>query len=174
MNWYVFRPVSNMGIATCRDIKARYGVECFVTGKRKHYQECFGRIVRVNRFAIHSYVFVRADKSTFSQITRDIVKIVPVLRVCEDVAEPLTVPDKVMTDFIRVAEFLGKEVDYFDPNKLDFKRSYRVRVTGGPLEGIEGIFLQIGGRHEKRVVIPVENLIAVATGSISYTLVERI
>lgn len=174
MNWYVFRSVSNQGIATCRAIKSRYGVESFVTGVKKHHQECFGRIVRVNRYATRSYVFVRAEKDIFAQITREMAKVVPELRICGEVAEPLTVPDKTMADFMRVANSLGKETDYFDPTKLDFKRSYWVRITGGPLTGVEGIFLQIGGKHEKRVVIPIANLIAVATAAISYTLVEAI
>ena len=42
------------------------------------------------------------------------------------------------------------------------------------MTGLEGTFMQIGGKHEKRVVIQLEGIIAVATAAIPAALVEKI
>ena len=47
-------------------------------------------------------------------------------------------------------------------------------MIGGPFVGVEGIFMQIGGKHEKRVIIQLEKLIAVATAAIPASMVEKI
>jgi hypothetical protein len=39
---------------------------------------------------------------------------------------------------------------------------------------VEGVFLQIGGKHEKRVIVQLEGLIAVATAAVPAALVEKI
>ena len=87
---------------------------------------------------------------------------------------PIIVPNRDMESFIRVSGNKEERVLYLDPAKLNFKKGDRVRVIGGSLTGVEGTFMQIGGKHEKRVVIQIEKLIAVATAAIPAALVEKI
>ena len=49
-----------------------------------------------------------------------------------------------------------------------------MRVIGGTFVGVEGVFMQIGGKHEKRVIIELQGLIAVATAAIPASMVEKI
>jgi transcription antitermination factor NusG len=87
---------------------------------------------------------------------------------------PIIVPDRDMASFIRVSGSKEERIVYLDPAKLNFKKGDKVRVIGGPMTGVEGTFMQIGGKHEKRVVIQIENLIAVATAAIPAAMVEKI
>ena len=86
----------------------------------------------------------------------------------------MIVRDEEMASFIRVSGNQEEKIQYLDPSKLNFKKGDRVRVIGGPFVGVEGVFVQIGGKHEKRVVVELEGLIAVATAAIPASLVEKI
>ena len=95
-------------------------------------------------------------------------------RKVDELWTPVIVPDRDMASFIRVAGSKEEKIVYLDPAKLNFKKGDRVRVIGGPMTGLEGVFMQIGGKHEKRVVIQLEGIIAVATAAIPAALVEKI
>ena len=96
------------------------------------------------------------------------------VRMSEGLLVPVIVPDREMASFIRVSGNKEEKIAYLDPSKLDFKKGDRVRVIGGSFVGVEGVFMQIGGKHEKRVIIQIEGLIAVATAAIPASLVEKI
>ena len=87
---------------------------------------------------------------------------------------PVVVRDSDMESFIRVSGNKEERIVYLDPAKLNFSKGDRVRVIGGPFVGVEGVFLQIGGKHEKRVIVQLEGLIAVATAAVPAALVEKI
>ena len=60
-----------------------------------------------------------------------------------------------------------------DPN-IDLRRGDRVRVLTGPFEGVEGIYIKMPNRHEKRVVIKIEGIAAVATLALNAADVEKL
>jgi transcription antitermination factor NusG len=84
---------------------------------------------------------------------------------------PQYVPDKQMTDFIKVVRTMGfKPVD---PD-IDLRKGDRVRVLTGPFEGVEGVYVRMPNRHEKRVVIKIEGVAAVATMALNASDIEKI
>ena len=50
----------------------------------------------------------------------------------------------------------------------------RVRIIGGDFEGQEGLFLKVKGARDRRVVIEVQGVIAVAMATIHPDLIEVI
>ena len=51
---------------------------------------------------------------------------------------------------------------YVSPSEVDLKEGVRVRVVGGTFDGIEGTFVRVKGDRNKRVVIIIPDLLAVA------------
>ena len=58
--------------------------------------------------------------------------------------------------------------------RLNLKRGVKVRVTGGEFEGQEGIFLKVKGARDRRVVISIQGVIAVAMVTIHPDLIEPV
>lgn len=174
MAWYVLRCPSGKEMDLQQTIQTRYGVECFIPIERVRQRDRHGRFVWIQRCALTSYLFVNTDKDTFYTIYKGSYVLHPMRHKVDELWTPVIVPNRDMESFIRVAGSKEEKVVYLDPAKLNFKKGDRVRVIGGTFVGVEGTFLQIGGKHEKRVVIQLENLIAVATAAISAALVEKI
>ena len=63
---------------------------------------------------------------------------------------------------------------YFRPEELNLSKGTRVRVTGGDFAGQEGIFLKVKGARDRRVVIEIQGVIAVAMATIHPDLIEVI
>ena len=174
MAWYVLRCPSGKEIDHQQLIQRRFGVECFIPIEKVKQRDRHGKFVWVQRCALTTYLFVNTDKDTFYSIYKGSYSLHPMRHMVDELLVPVVVPDRDMASFIRVAGNKEERVVYLDPAKLNFKKGDRVRVIGGPMTGVEGTFMQIGGKHEKRVVIQLEKLIAVATAAIPAALVERI
>ena len=174
MSWYVLRCPSGKEMDLQQNIQKRFGVECFIPIEKVRQRDRHGRFIWVQRCALSSYLFVNTDKDIFYSIHKNSYVLHPMRHKVDELWTPIIVPDRDMESFIRVSGNKEERVLYLDPAKLNFKKGDRVRVIGGPMTGVEGTFMQIGGKHEKRVVIQLENLIAVATAAIPAALVEKI
>lgn len=88
----------------------------------------------------------------------------------QDRNERIVVPDEQMQDFIRVSS--GEvECRYLSPDEVDIAKGTRVRVIGGGLDGVEGVFMKVKGRRNRRLVILVEGAVAIET-EVSPDLIE--
>ena len=70
-----------------------------------------------------------------------------------------------------------KDYEYFiwiNPEDLNLKKGTRVRITAGDFEGQEGIFIKVKGARDKRVVIAIKGVIAVAMATLHPSLIEVI
>ena len=157
-----------------QNLQKRFCVECFVPIEKVRQRDRHGRFMWVRRCALSSYLFVNTDKDTFYSMYKGSYVLHPMRHKVDELWTPVIVPDRDMASFIRVSGNEKEKIVYLDPAKLNFKKGDRVRVIGGSLTGVEGTFIQIGGKHEKRVVIQLEKLIAVATAAIPAALVEKI
>ena len=63
---------------------------------------------------------------------------------------------------------------FYLPEELNLSKGTRVRVTAGPLEGQEGVFLKVKGARDRRLVIHIEGVIAVARALVHPELVQVI
>ena len=58
--------------------------------------------------------------------------------------------------------------------ELNLSKGTRVRITGGDFAGQEGIFLKVKGARDRRVVIEIQGVIALAMATIHPDLIEVI
>ena len=85
----------------------------------------------------------------------------------------LIVPDKQMADFMRVAGQYEANVSYYNPEELHLEKGARVRILGGPFDGVEGVFMKVEGARARRLVVQIPNTLA-AVVSVEPDLVEVI
>ena len=76
--------------------------------------------------------------------------------------ECLTVPDGQMEDFIRVTSNPDADTLYLRPEEVNIRQGARVRILGGELDGVCGVFMKVKGKRNKRLVIMLDGLLAVA------------
>ncbi len=77
--------------------------------------------------------------------------------------EYIVVPDDQMYSFIKVASQHEKDVTYYRPDEIDLKKGTRVRIHGGELDGVEGTFVRVQGKRNRRVVVMLDGIMAAAT-----------
>jgi transcription antitermination factor NusG len=90
-----------------------------------------------------------------------------------DFKEFATIPDSQMTSFRLVTESGLSGLDFFSADDMTrYRTGDRVRVTGGPLKGAEGYIKRI--KKDRRLLVCVEGVIAVATSYIPSELLEKV
>lgn len=121
---------------------------------------------------IHNLIFVHAVPLHIQQVKKDI----PFLQYMVDMRsrEKIIVPDDQMKRFIAVAGTYHESLLYFLPEEVNLTKGTKVRIRGGDFEGQEGIFIKVKGARDRRVVIQVQGVIAVAMATIHPDLIEPI
>lgn len=86
----------------------------------------------------------------------------------------IIVPEDQMRLFIAVTGTCDEKLIWLNEEEINIKAGTRVRIKAGDFEGYEGIFMKVKGARDKRVVVAVEGVIAVALATISPELIEVI
>ena len=130
-----------------------------------------GRRVKKLVASIHNLIFVymtteemRNYRMTTHQPVRYIMR--------RDTRQPLVVPKEQMDNFIAVAGTYSEQLIYLKNDLSTFNKGELVRILGGPFEGAVGRFVRVRG--DRRVVVSVEGIVAVATTFIHPSLLEHI
>ena len=87
---------------------------------------------------------------------------------------PIIVPDHQMEQFRAICETHNEHLVFLQPEEINLSEGTPVRILGGAFDGITGIFVKLTGKKEKRVVVLLEGVAAVATAEISPDLIEVI
>lgn len=74
----------------------------------------------------------------------------------------IIVPDREMEDFIKISRHEDSDITYFSPEEIDIKMGMRVRILGGTFDGVEGVFMKVKGKRNRRVVVHLDGVVAVA------------
>lgn len=123
---------------------------------------------------VHNYIFVHDSYDKILKIKQGKLDYLRFIMGKDDnglMDVPQYVPDKQMQDFMKVVRTMGSKP--VDPN-IDLKKGDRVRVLTGPFEGVEGIYIKMPNRHEKRVVIKILGIAAIATMALNASDIEKI
>lgn len=88
--------------------------------------------------------------------------------------QKIVVPDRQMRDFIAVAGTYDERLIYFSPDEVNLRKGTKVRITGGDFEGYEGVFIKVKGARDRRVVISLKGIIAMAMATLPPDLIEII
>ena len=126
--------------------------------------------------AINNLIFVRSSQERISE-----------LKMSNEVLEPLrymidrtvgqkpvimTVPDRQMQNFMRVAMKSDDSVMFLDENTIVGKEGKRVKIMGGAFEGVEGVIRRV--KRCKRVVVELEGIASVAIAHVPVGLLKEV
>ena len=119
---------------------------------------------------IHNLIFI----CTTATIIRQLKEEIPYLQYMTNqrLGEKIIVPDEQMRMFIAVTGTYDEQLIYLKQEDINLKKGCRVRIKGGDLEGYEGIFMKVKGSRNRRVVVVVEGVIAVAMATLPMELIE--
>lgn len=131
-----------------------------------------GKKVRALVPIIHNLIFVHARPSEVKRVKSQVTY----LQYITDTrsGQKIIVPDDQMQRFIAVSGTYNDHLLYFQPDELNLSKGTKVRVIGGDFEGQEGVFLKVKGARDRRVVIAIQGVIAVAMATIHPDLIEVI
>ena len=167
--WYAIRVTYNRELKVKEDLDAR-GITNFVPMQYRR-EERHGVMVKRLVPSVHNLIFIYITPSGMKEykMTTDL----PIRYIMNrETHKPITVPTSEMENFIKVAGTYEEKLVYLSPNPGDFSKGERVRIIGGMFAGTEGIFVRVKG--DRRVLINVQGLVAVATTYVHPSMIEKI
>ena len=170
--WYVMRVTYQRELLAQRLLDGM-GVMSFVPTMKVKRRKTGGGTYWREEAKVHNYIFVYATLPQIQNIkTTKITYLRYMMAKGEDGRPtPQFVPQKQMEDFMAVCRSEG--ATYLD-TEIDLRKGDRVRIVDGPLKGVEGVYTKTSGRNERRVVVRIEGVAAVATIAFSASEVEKL
>lgn len=168
-NWYAIRVTYNRELKVKRELDSKH-IENFLPmtqrivlrGERK---------IRELVPAIHNLIFIHIEAELLKVYKASTT--LPIRYIMDrENNRPLVVPENQMNNFIAVAGNTDEQLEYLNPDSVELKKGDKVRVTGGVFSGAEGYFVRIKG--DRRLVVTIKGIAAIATAFISPTLIEKI
>lgn len=167
--WYAIRVTYNRELKVKDDLDAR-GIECFVPMQYRR-EERNGVMVKRLVPSVHNLIFIKLKPSEMTEYKRTTA--LPIRYIMNrETRKPITVPNREMENFIRVAGTYEEKLIYLTPDPGDFSKGERVRIIGGPFQGAEGIFVRLKG--DRRVLINIQGVVAVASTYVHPSMIEKL
>ena len=181
-NWYVLVVAYRTEQKMQAKLRELGKLEAFVPMSRTRRRDAQGKFRYDEKVAIHNYIFVHTTYNRLMALKKEYPFDLEYSLLHRDVYEqgekigraPVIVPRNQMLNFIAVAGNQKERVQFLDVEKLDWEAGQRVRIIGGTFAGVEGIYLRTTKKHERRVVVKLDGIAAVATTALPSVLVEPI
>ena len=172
VEWYVMRVTYQRELVAQR-LLGELGIESFVPTQKVRRRKSTGQYYWREEAKVHNYIFVRSSLAKLQEIKTTKITYLRYMMAKGDEGRPVPqfVPADQMEHFMAICRSEG--VKYLDPD-LDLRKGDRVKILRGPLAGVEGIFVKISAKNEKRVVLRIEGVAAVATAAIPAAEVEKV
>lgn len=168
--WFAMRATYRREQEAERLLRSK-GINTFIPMTYTYYRRR-GQKVRKLVPVVRNLLFAHATQPILQEVKQKIA----FLQYITDTRthKKIIVPDEQMQRFIAVAGTYDEHLLYFHPEDVNLSKGTRVRITGGEFEGHEGVFVKVKGVRDRRVVILVEGVIAVAIATIHPDLIEVI
>ena len=140
-----------------------------------HYEYVIRNGQRIRKLvpAIHNLIFIRSTRRKIDEIKEVNATTLPLRYIMDrETRQPIIIPEAQMRYFIAVAGNYDQQIIYLPSEESGAQKGDRVRITGGVFEGVEGTFLRVKG--DRRVVVSIQGVMAVATAFVHPSLIERI
>ena len=181
-NWYVLVVAYRTEQKMQAKLRELGKLEAFVPMRRTRRRDAQGKFRYDEKVAINNYIFVHTTYNRLVGLKREFPFDLEYSLLHRDVYQegekigraPVVVPRDQMLNFIAVAGNQKERVQFLDVEKLDWETGQRVRIIGGTFAGVEGIYLPTTKKHERRVVVKLDGIAAVATTALPSVLVEPI
>ena len=142
----------------------RLDIENFVPMTYKLVCSDNGKLHRELVPAINNLIFVRSTQGRISELKTTNEVLEPLRYMLDHTAgkehEIMTVSDRQMENFMRVASMTDDSVMFLDEKTIVGKEGKRVKIMGGAFEGVEGVIRRV--KRCKRVVVELEGIASVA------------
>lgn len=123
--------------------------------------------------AIRNLIFVYATRSFLNALKTECELHIPFRHIMDRTSnQPIVIQDREMDHFIAVSGTMNQQLLYLTKVNLTLRNGDRVKVTGGPFAGVEGNVVRI--KKDRRVMVLLNNLIAVVTAHINPLLLKKI
>ena len=167
--WYASRVTYNRELKVKDDLDTR-GVTNFVPMQYRR-EERGGVMVKRLVPSVHNLIFINMTPSEMTEYKKTTT--LPIRYIMDrETHKPITVPNREMENFIKVAGTYDEKLIYLNPDPGDFTQGERVRVIGGEFAGAEGIFVRVKG--DRRVLINIPGVVAVASTYVHPSMIEKI
>ncbi len=158
VQWYVMRAYQSERRAEEEMDKA--GIENFLPKRcavRVYQGKKSKRLVPV----IPSTIFVHASFEDIFLFKRRHAFLQFVTWKKSDGLDYVVVQDRQMENFIKVASaYESEEVLFFTPDEISVEKGTRVRIHGGKLNNVEGVFMRVTGKRNRRLVVMLDGFLA--------------
>ena len=156
----------------------RLGIENFVPMRYKVMESQNDGDAELRRElvpAINNLIFVRSTQEQLSELKRTNEVLEPLRYMMDRTASLehaiMTVADREMENFMRVASRTDDSVMYLDNETVVGKEGKRVEIMGGAFEGVTGVIRRV--KRCKRVVVEIEGVASVAIAWVPVTLLKE-
>ncbi len=139
----------------------RLGIESFVPMTYKVVDADTDNPCRKLVPAIRNLIFVRSTQERISHLKSTNEALEPLRYMIDNTAEEahtiMTIPDRLMQNFMRVASKTDDSVMFLDDESVVGKEGKRVEIIGGAFEGVTGVIRRV--KRCKRVVVEIEGVV---------------
>ena len=156
----------------------RLGIENFVPMRYKVMERQNDGDTELRRVlvpAINNLIFVRETLERVSELKRTNEVLEPLRYMMDRTASLehaiMTVADREMENFMRVASRTDDSVMFLDDETIVGKEGKRVEIMGGAFEGVTGVIRRV--KRCKRVVVEIEGVASVAIAWVPVTLLKE-
>lgn len=170
--WYAMRVTYRRELQVKQQLDALH-VDNFIPMKREA-KVVRGRKVQVMVPVIHNLLFVHASKSKIQAIKAKNSCLQYMTIRSEGKNIPIVVPDRQMEDFMTVSSSDDCNLIYYDTSDVGVAAGTPVRIHGGSFDGLTGTFVKVKGKRSKKVVIAIQNVLAVVIDTFNYDFIEII
>ena len=148
------------------------GVNSFVPLCYKEYVKN-GKKVKKLTSAISNLIFIHSSQDQIDRLKRLIERTTPIRYIYDkSTRKPIVVPDKDMQHFITVSGTLDEQLVYLTEIDSHLRKGERVKVMDGTFAGVEGEVVRI--KRNKRVLVSIEGVMAIATAHIPSVFLQKI
>ena len=160
--WYTLACTTTRRELKVRDDARRYGLRSFVPLKYE-VKQIRGHEQRLLVPVLSRYIFVKGTLEEVQDYIANAHYIVYLQRsTFSNYREYLTVPTKIMEDFIAVTEHNEEHITYFQPQEIRLNIGDQVRIKGGIYDGREGVIMRIKGKRNRHLVVQIPGVLIAA------------
>lgn len=195
--WFVLSAVYGRELKLLEFLRQQ-GLQAFVPMHQVVRLDAYGKKRRALEPVVKNWVFVKAEKAELEYIKNyvlqkfnwtvcfltkpvrvpDYSKFDPTrpdrkMRMMEK-KEIITISDEDMEPFIRICEEMADEIIYFTPEEVDLSKGDRVRIIGGTFDGMEGYFIKVTGKRNRRFVVTIPQILMASTANIEPQFIQVI
>ena len=171
LSWYVLR------VSYSRELKVQEklhesGVESFIPMMWRSVNVA-GRLEKRLLPAVNNLCFARWTRQEIEDFIKGYGESSPVHFYWDRTSAcPMTIPEKSMEDFIKVASSLDEDLIYLTEIYGKLREGQMVKVKDGPLKGVTGRVVRI--RKSRRILVELPGMLAVASTYVPSEMLEII